>query len=1110
MKLLILLMTIGSLQLSASGYGQTISISLKNASLEDAFKEIKKQTGYSFIYTRDQLKNTTPVTLLASNAALNTVLDLCFRDQSISYVIEERYIIVQNRIAPKPLATVPLSFVDIAGRVTNEKDEPVIGASVKVKGTELGTSTGANGEFRLMNISPSDILIVSGAEIESKEIKVNDQAFLKITVISKVSNLDEAIVVGYGTTTRRFSTGSVSKVSSKEITAQPVTNPLAALQGRVAGLDVISSSGVPGSSINIQIRGQNSINPNPVGNKGIAPLDNPLIIIDGVPFAPQNANINLFRSLASPGDLGTYGNPYGGISPFNNINPADIESIEILRDASETAIYGSRGANGVILITTKKGKIGKTDLGLNIYTGQSTSTRTMQMMNTQDYLLMRREAFANMGITPNLNPSSPGYAPDLLAFDTTRYTDWKEYFLGGTANITNFNLHLSGGSINTQFLIGAGYTHETYIFPGDFANKRASFNLNLDHRSTDNKLILQFSANYSYSRNNSTGSPDVLTSFTLPPNYPALYDDMGNINWSYNGVQLSGNRYTNPGAYLLRKYNGQAYNLISHFQFSYELLRGLLSRTSIGYNTLLGNENSQSPRSSFDPSSTATSSADFGTNEFRTWIIEPQLEYKKTFGKGKLNILTGGTLQKNTNKQVQMSGLNYPDDDLLNSISSAGIKTAFDNFSEYKYVAIFGRINYVLNNRYLVNISDRWDGSSRFGPEKKFGNFYSIGTGWVFSETKFVKSNLKFLSFAKIRASYGTTGNDNIGNYQYLSRWQATSNSYNGSAGYIPQNLPNDEFSWSVNKKLEFGTDIGLFNNIVNLTMAWYRNRSDNQLVSYVLPSQTGFSSVTANFPALVENKGIEIQLTGNLVRSKTFQWTSSFLITIPNNKLVSFPGIETSSYKNIYVVGESLSVLRGYNSAGVNSSTGLYQFRTNSGNITSTPASITDYVVIGNRDKKLYGGFSNNFLWKNFRLDLFFDYADQRGSDYLKFINNGYQPGTSANQPVDVLSRWTKPGDNTSVQKFISATNNQAAANFSNSTGAFSDAKFIRLKTLSFSYSLTAKVLSRFKLSSCSIFINAQNVFTITNYKGNDPEIKSFYSVPPLRTIVAGLNLNF
>lgn len=1106
MKSVTILLLAFSLKASAGNFSQEITLTLNNAPLEKIFKEIQKQTHYRFVYTKEDLEISKKVSLEVKKASLESVLELCFRDQPITYNIEERFIIISLKKRSTEKENIS-QFTDISGKIINDLNEPVEGATIAVKGTNNGTSSNERGEFILENVLPNATLIISSVGYQTQELNLQGRTNIIVQLKIFVNSLDETIVIAYGTTTRRFSTGSVNKVSADNIASQPVTNPLAALQGRVPGLDVTSTSGVPGASFIIQIRGQNSINPNPSGNRGITPLDNPLIIIDGVPFAPQNTNINLFRSLASPGDLAPYANPYGGISPFNNINPSDIESIEVLRDASETAIYGSRGANGVIIITTKKGKPGKTSLGINIYTGQNTSTRTMEMLKTKEYLAMRREAFSNLGTTPNLNPASPGYAPELLAFDTTLYTDWKKYFLGGTANVTDINLSVTGGSINTQFLIGSGYRHETYIFPGDFANKRGSVNTNLRHRSANNKLELELSANYSYTSNNSSGTPDLLRAFTLPPNYPALLNSNGEINWNYKGVLLAGDRYANPIGFLKRRYTGKANNLISHFQFEYELAKGLIFRSSLGYNTLLANEISQSPKSSYDPSTTVTASASFGSNDFKTWIIEPQFEYKNTIWKGKFLLLAGGTIQKNTNTQSQLFGLNYPNDNLLGSISSAGIKTATDAFSEYKYSALFARINYILSNTYILNISGRRDGSSRFGPARQFGTFYSVGAGWIFTQAAWFKNHSKWLSYGKLRASYGTTGNDNIGNYQYLSRWAATSSNYSGISGYIPQNIPNDAFSWSVNKKLEMAFDLSFLKNRMTLSLAWFRNRSGNQLVSYLLPNQTGFSGVTANFPALVENSGVEILLSADFIRSKRMTWSSSLVMTIPHNKLVAFPGIENSSYSNIYIVGQSLAVRKGFDYAGVNTTTGFYEFNSKNG-LTSTPSSVTDYIVIGNSDKKLFGGLQNIFEFKNFQLNLFLEFVDQDGPNYLKAINGGYPPGTSFNQPSTVLDRWQKPGDITHIQKYDPSINNRSAVNFSNSSGAFSDASYIRFKTFSLSYGIPAGVLSRLKLQTCRVFLNAQNLLTITGFLGNDPENKSFYSIPPLKTVVAGLNI--
>jgi len=1106
MKLLCVLTIAACIQASAGSFAQTVSASFTNTPIEKVFKEITRQTGYSFIYQRNQLEQTTPVTLTVKNEQLEQVLRKCFEKQPFTYTLVDRYIVIQTKATVTSNSALPISTaLTVTGKVVNEAGEELEGVTITARKTGKVTVTNRKGEFTLNDIVEDDILIVTSVGYQKEEVAVKKRSFIAISLRIEINTLDETVIIGYGKTSQRFSTGSVSKISGSDIAKQPVVNPLAALQGRVPGLVVNATSGVPGASFTVQIRGQNSLNPNPLSNAGIPPLDNPLFIIDGVPFAPQNYNINQLRSVSSPGNNPLYGNQYGGVSPFNAINPADIESLEVLRDADATAIYGSRAANGVILITTKKGKPGKTKFNLNINTGQSRITRSMDLLNTADYVAMRHEAFRNDGIIPNANPGSVGFAPDLLLFDTLKSTDWQNYFLGGSAKMTVANGTLSGGTAQTNFLIGAGFTQQDYILPGNFKNYRTSFNTNLRHNSEDKKFHIELSINYSFEKNHSSGNQFLLQSFTLPPNYPDLLTQTGDLLWSYNGVQLS-----NPLAYLKQTYAVTNNHLNSNLQVGYQLLKGLSLNVSAGFNSFNGREESQTPQASIDPVSGGVSAARFGTNEFQTWLIEPQLEYKLKTGKGTLTILTGGTYQKNTNTQTLLEGLGFPNDDLLGSISAASVKNVSDAFFEKKYVAAFARVNYLLHKRYMLSLNGRRDGSSRFGPGKQFGNFGSIGAGWIFSEETIVKERFKVLSFGKLRTSFGTTGSDNIADYQYLSRWGVITPSYQNTVGYTPQNLYNNELQWSVTKKYEAGLELGFFKDRLFVNAVWYKHRSGNQLVTYVLPSQTGFRGITANFPALVENRGWELQSSGSIIKQKHFTWSSSFNITIPRNELVAFPGIENSSYANVYVVGQSLSVLNLFNYAGVNPSTGIYEFETKNGNSVN-PANADRYIV-GNLDPKFYGGWGNTFSFKGIALDIFFEFRKQTGANYLQQINS-FIPGTMYNQPLAILDRWQKPGDNSNIQKFSaqpSAVLQNAANAFMRSSGAYGDASFIRLKTLSLTYDFQMQQLERMKLSGLRFYVNAQNLLLITRYQGNDPETKSFYSLPPLRTLVAGLQITF
>jgi TonB-linked SusC/RagA family outer membrane protein len=1096
---------------------QKVTLSLKKVSLEKAFKEISKQTGYSFVYTREQINQSNPVSITIKDASLHQALDICFTNQPLSFNIEGKHVIVKDKNGEtKP----PIALVgsDVKGKIVNEQNEPVVGVTVSIKHSNMAMATDASGAFGFSHLKVNAVLSITSIGYHSIEIPVLGRTYLLIRLQTSVATLDETIIKGYYTTTKRLNTGSVTKVTAEEISNQPVSNPLAALQGRIPGLLVTASGGLPGSSFTIQIGGQNSLNPDPYNS--LPPKDNPLFIIDGVPFAPQNNNINQLRSIASPGINILLNNSYGGISPFNTIDPSDIESIEVLRDADATAIYGSRGANGVILITTKKGKAGKTKLNLNVFNGVSQIAHTLPMMNTQQYLDMRREAFANDGITPSsADPSNfRTYAPDLTTYDANKHTDWKKFFIGNPSYTTNINTTLSGGTEHTQFLFGTGYYHQSYLFPGDFAYDRASVNFNFHHYSIDKRLSFDFSSIYSFDKNNSSGTPDLLYAYALDPNFPNLLDENGNLVWNYQGASI-GVSNVNPLSYLEKKYSITNYNLLSHLQLGYQIIPDLEIRTSFGYNKVNSTEYSGNPAASQNPALQRIATADFGTKDLHNWIIEPQAKFLKKLGKGKINILLGGTFEQDIHSSAIISGSGYSNDILITSIEGAPDKTATDDYSRYKYNAIFGRINYEINQRYILNLNGRRDGSTRFGPGKQFGNFGSIGAAWIFSEESLVKKNLPWLSFGKLRGSYGTTGNDAIGDYQYLARWQSTNYNYQGAPGYLPQNLYNPDFSWAITQKTEGAIKLGFFDNRLLLTAMFYYHRSGNQLVYYQLPSQTGFLNVTENWSAKVQNTGWEFEVNTSNFKGKKFRWNTSFNLTIPRNKLVSFPGIDNSGYATKYVVGQPLSVLNKFKYLGVNDTTGIFQFLNLGGVPTYSPVNIennqfNDIQVIGNLDPKFYGGINNSFEYQNFRLDIFLEFRKQTGINYLGQIYGVNVPGEESNLPAALLSRWQKPGDHSEFEKFTTNVSTIAGRTartyFAQSSGVYSDASYIRFKTVSISYKLHDKFLEKMKLETLRFYINAENLLTITHYKGNDPETQNFYGIPPLRTIAVGCQLNF
>jgi TonB-linked SusC/RagA family outer membrane protein len=976
----------------------------------------------------------------------------------------------------------------VSGRLVNEQGQPIAGATITIKGNPKMTSSSTTGEWTLNNANANDTIIITAIGYETFEMIARELHSTTTILKRKYNQLDEAVVIAYGTTTRRLNTGNISELKSEDIAKQPVSNPLSTLSGRIPGLVVTQGSGNPGAAIKIEIRGHTSLDATITGN-------DPLFIIDGVPFAPGNAVISQLRSNANNPRLASE----GGISPFAFINPSDIESIEVMKDADATAIYGSRGANGVIFITTKKGAAGRTTASANFYTGFSKVTRTADMLNTSQYLKMRREAFANDNVTPTTSN-----APDLLVWDTTRYTDFKKLFLSGTARTTNAHATVSGGNASTQFLLGVGYEKQTTVFPGDYSARNGSLHFSLDHSDALKKFNLAFSGSYVSGRSNMLKS-DLSNYINLAPNFPALKDSAGNLRWQEKAVP-----FTNPLAELLRSYDSKNDNLTTSLLLSYKIISSLSIKLNAGYNFFASDEISLQPRASLDPTTSTLAFSNFANSQLRSWIAEPQAEYVKQWSKLKFNWLAGFTWQNTTSTSNFIDAENYTSDLLLSSVAAAPFVVGSNTYRQYRYCAFFTRMGFAYSGKYILNLSARRDASSRFGPGKQFGNFGSAGAAWIFSNERWVANKLSFLSFGKWRMSYGITGNDQVGDYRFLDSWQNASLTYQGVAGLQPSRLFNPDYSWEVNKKWETALDLGFFHDKVLMSAAYFINRSGNRLINYALPAQTGFTSVLENWDALVENKGLELSLSSENIHSKKFRWTTEANISFPKNKLVSFPGLDLSSYKGRYLEGQSLAVINLLQFIGVDPATGVYKFADLDSNNT---INTKDFVAQGNSDPVFYGGLSNSFHYGNWQLDVFLEFRKQKGRNYI-YTQSSAVPGLGLNnQPVYVLDRWQKPGDQATVQRYTSQSGTPAyvaaSINLPGSGAIFTDASFIRVKNVSLAYNLPSAWISKIKLRSCRLYAEAQNLFTITKYKGADPENQNLYVLPPLRTIAVGLLIN-
>ncbi|MBY8963162.1 SusC/RagA family TonB-linked outer membrane protein [Flavobacterium sp. D11R37] len=963
--------------------------------------------------------------------------------------------------------------------IVSDASGPLPNVTVNVKGTNIFTSTNEKGQFAI-TASSTDVLVFSFIGFTTQEIPVGTQASINLVMAEDSTQLQEVTInAGYYSVKDKERTGSIARIKSADIALQPVSSPIAAMQGRMSGVNIIQSAGTPGSGFSIQVRGINSLRG--TGN-------DPLYVINGVPYASQSLGSNEVS-----------GGLFGGLSnPLSSINPADIESIEVLKDADATAIYGSRGANGVVLITTKKGKAGRTRFDVQSYTTVGKITNKLDLLNTGQYLAMRREAFENDGIS-----EYPEDAYDVNGtWSQTRNTDWQKELIGGTANIYNAQLTVSGGSDLTQFLLSGTYRKETTVFPGDAHFNRGAAAVNITHRSEDDRFRLMFSANYSGDKNTLPGIDLTRQAYTLAPNAPALYDDAGNLNWE-NGT------FENPLAQLNGNYINTTNTLVANTMLSFKLPAGFEAKTSLGFTDSQLSEVRSLPYTIYNPVSGFTSAMSemvVNDGKRRSWIIEPQLTWQKKWDLAELNVLAGTTFQNQEQEMLAIDAYGFPSNALMNSLSAATTLTILrDEQSDYRYNAFFGRINAVIKDRYIINLTGRRDGSSRFGTGNRFANFGAVGAAWIFSSEPFLEQTRSVLSFGKLRASYGVTGNDQIGDYQYLDTYQITPNVYDGVIGIQPTRLFNPKFGWETNKKFEAAMELGFFQDRIFLSASWFRNRSSNQLVGVPLPGTTGFPTLQANLDATVENTGFEFEWRSENFKSKDFSWITSLNLTIPRNKLLAFPDLETSTYKNRFMVGQSIFIQKLYHYTGIDQDTGLHTVEDVNGDGAITAAEdLTSFIDFS---PKYYGGIANQLTYKNWSLDFLFQFVKQKGA---AMTNSFLVPGAFSNQMSQVQSHFPVDGNAAVAQLYTTGENAdavQAYNNFVLSDAMVQDASFVRLKSLSLSYTLPSLWSPT---TSARIYLQGQNLLTFTKYEGADPENNSAYFLPPLRQFTLGAQISF
>lgn len=1112
MKLTTILLTAAVLHAAAKTTAQTITYTAKGVSLQQFFSVVEKQAGYVFFYDKQDVASIQPLDVDLQNVPVTIAMDRVLSDQPLDFEIQGNTIFVSKKNAPKrtlvEMPQSPTKAPPVKGRVVNENGEPIVGATVKVKGTNRITTTNSNGEFSI-EADNTAILVITATNIETQEIKLNGRTELTIAAKTKVSDLDETVVLAYSKTSKRFLTGNATTVTAKQIENQPLTNPLIALQGQVPGLIISQASGYANAGVTVQIQGPNSLK---YGNV-------PFYVIDGVPYPNQN-----LESIAT-GVLGASGNLNGiqaagfnvrNGNPLSFINPQDIESISILKDADATAIYGSQAANGAIIITTKKGKAGTSKVSLNLQHGIAQDKRFLKLMNREQYMKMRNEAYF---VADGLTTSSPRFASqyDLNGtWDTTRTTDWQKELLGGTAKYTNLQGSISGGTAQDQYLLSVNYNRQTTIFSNKLADQKGAVHLSLDHSSFNNRFKVHTAIEYMLD-NNQLPSYDLTdAAYALPPVAPALYKSDRSINWQLdaNGIPTF---FENPLGATAGKTQNITKNLVGNLSMSYQLMKNLILSSSAGYTSMQQDEVRTFP--TILPVDLVTQwglkgSSSFSNGNQNSWILEPSLNYNTILGNGKLDAFVGATYRRNYMKYQSFNAENYSTNQLLEDIRSAGrVRVNNSSISEYRYAALFGRLGYNWNQKYLMNLNIRRDGSSRFGSNNLFHDFWSIAGGWIFSEEKLVKEKMSWLSFGKLNASYGSTGSDNIIDYSFLAGYGAAGQGvvYQGMPVYYVGGLPNPNIQWEETRKLNLGISLGFLKDRILVEANHYRNRCSNQLLEYMLPVITGFGGVLANFPATVQNTGWEFTVRATPLKNQKFQWTSTLNMSINRNKLVSFPNIETSSYSAFsYLIGKPIDFNLKARFAGVDPVSGMYQFYKADGSLTTNPASPGDYTASVSLLPKFTGGWSNQFSYNQFSVDILFQFAKQTKSNQL-LIGYYNQPGGMVNQLAQ-LDYWTSSHGTSNLQKLTTGANRDLYWPYSSATNSDAilvDGSYMRLKNLSVSYQLLKSWTKKVGMSDCRILLSGQNLLTITKFKGVDPETGAA-GLPPLRILTVGIRADF
>lgn len=959
------------------------------------------------------------------------------------------------------------------GKVIDSKtNETLIGATVTIKGITNSTATNVQGEFDLLTAQKYPYtIVVSSVGYKTKEVVV-DGSPVTILLDFDPKQLSDVVVVGYGTQKRADVTGAVSSVSKSNL-QQPVSSFDQALKGSAPGVQVTQTSGEPGGGVSIRIRGGSSIQG---GNE-------PLYVIDGFP---------VYNSTVTAGTLS--GTP---TNPLSSINPADIESVDILKDASATAIYGSRGANGVVIVTTKKGKADKNQVSYEASYGVQTLRKKVDVLNAHDFAILRNDALYDA--TPAKGQFQ--YLSQAQIDQLGPGTDWQAAAFRN-AGSQNHQLTVSGGTQKIRYLLSGNYFDQDGIIKNtDY--KRLGFRANVDANPFER---LKVSASLTASKSDADVAPSgIINSLLIMPPTATIYDPNG----GYTLRNPFENIFANPIATIQEQINKSTTNKLLGTTFAeYTIIPGLTVKVLLGtdVNNIL--EKSYIPSTIYEGSLT-NGSAGRGSFNSYSWLNENTATYVHAIGKHSFNVLAGFTQQSYSNESFTASSQNFIVDDLTyNGLGSGStLITPTSGATTWNLNSYLARVNYNYDDRYYLTASVRADGSSRFGKGNKWGSFPSAAASWNISNESFFKPLAQTVSDLKLRASFGTTGNQEIGEYQSLATLGTYTYIIGGKVitGFAPNRVANDDLSWETTYSYNGGIDIGFFNNRIVLNLDAYYKKTKNLLLNVEVPWTTGYTSSLQNYGS-VANKGLEIGLaTQNLTGE--LKWNSAFNISFNRNKVLTIGNGATSYISGNYIirVGQPLGSFYGSKTAGIlqageeatkGALTGnavpkagdrLYKDFSGDGIFTTA----LDKDIIGNAQPDFIAGLNNNFSWKGFDLSVFLQ--GSYGNQILNTNRQNLELFTGQqNASALALQRWTPTNPSTTVPR----AKLDPAPVFSDEF--IEDGSFLRVKNVTFGYTLPQSIASSLKVSSINIYVSAQNLITWTKYTGFDPEITSGSNVSP------------